>query len=321
MTRIMLILLLCGSTVQNVYAQAQGYPDRPVRLIVALAAGGSSDTVGRILANKLTDELHQQFVIDNRPGAGGSVGGEIAARAPADGYTLFFAANGTIAIAPNMMKLSFNVQKDLTPVAMVGSSPFVMMIHPSIQAHSVQELLALARTKPGKLTYGSSGQGSTGHLAWALLNMDTKTSMTHVPYRGSGPALIAIVGGEIDTVMFGASAALPYIRRQQLRALGVTSPKRLSLLPDVPAIAETVPGYDVSSWYAMLATAGTPAAIITRLNKATVKTMNSPEVKETLNVAGVDPTSLTPEQLGKQIKEETERWNKVVKALGIKGEQ
>lgn len=300
---------------------AQTYPVKPIRLVVALAAGGPTDVVMRIYATKMSELLGQQMVVDNRAAAGGAVAGDIVAHAPADGYTLFAGANGTIAIAPSLFaKLPFSVSKDLTPVALVGNSPLAVMVHPAVPAASMKDLIALARAKPDAINYGSSGQGGTGHLATELLAMMAGVRMTHVPYKGAGPALIGIVGGEIELMISGVSTGLPYIKQRQLRAIGVTSPKRLSVLPDIPAVAETVPGYEAGSWYAVLTRAGTPRAIIERLNRESATAINSPDVNSKLVAGGVEPEVLTPERLGAKIRMETERWAKVVKAAGLKAQ-
>lgn len=300
-------------------ASGQSYPSRSIRMVVALAAGGPTDTVARIYAAKLSELVGQQVVVDNRPGAGGSVAGDIVARAPADGYTLFVAANGTIAIAPNLlMKLPYNVAKDLTPVALIGNSPLAVMVHPAVPAKSMKELLAVAKAHPGKINFGSAGQGSTGQLATELLKMMAGVNMTHVPYKGAGPALIGAVSGEIDLMISGVSTGLPYIKQRQLRGLAVTSPKRLAVLPDLPTVAETVRGYDAGSWYAVMVPTGTPRAVIDRLNKETATAINSPDVNSRLKTSGVEPEALTPEQLADKIRTETARWGKVVKAAGIK---
>lgn len=300
-------------------ASAQNYPSRPIRMVVALAAGGPTDTVARIFAAKLSELLAQQVVVDNRPGAGGSVAGDIVAHAPGDGYTLFVAANGTIAIAPHLLtKLPYSVSRDLTPVALLGNSPLAVMVHPGLAATSMKELLALAKARPGKINFGSAGQGSTGQLATELLKLMAGVDMTHVPYKGAGPALVGAVSGEIELMISGVSSGLPYIKQRQLRALGVTSPKRLTVLPDVPAVAETVPGYEAGSWYAVMVPAATPRAVVERLNREAAKAVNSPEIHARLVAAGVDPETLSPEELGVKIRRETERWGKVVKAAGLK---
>ena len=298
---------------------AQNYPTRPVRVVVALAAGGPTDIVIRIVAAKMSEQLGQQLVIDNRAAAGGAVAGDIVANAPPDGYTLFAGANGTIAIAPSLFtKLPFSVAKDLTPVALVGNSPFAVMVNPGVPVNSVADLLALAKAKPGAINYGSSGQGGTGHLATELLTLMTKTRMTHVPYKGAGPALIGLVSREVDLMISGLASGLPYIKQKQVRAIAVTSPKRLPQLPDVPPVADTVPGYEAGSWYAFLTRAGTPRAIVERLNREAVAAVKSPDVNAKLVASGVDPDPITPEQLGAKIRVETERWAKVVKAAGVK---
>jgi len=312
-------LAVAALTMLTVPASAQSYPNRPIRMVVALAAGGPTDTVARILAAKLSEQMAQQIVVDNRPGAGGSVAGDIVARAPADGYTLFVAANGTIAIAPSLLtKLPYNVAKDLAPVSLIGNSPLAVMVHPGVAASSMKDLIALAKAQPGKINFGSAGQGSTGQLATEQLKMMAGINMTHVPYKGAGPALIGAVSGEIDLMISGVSTGLPYMKQRQLRGLAVTSAKRLSVLPDLPTVAETVPGYESGSWYAVMVPAGTPRAVIDRLNKETANAIQSPDVNARLKGSGVEPEALTPEQLADKIKFETARWAKVVKAAGIK---
>jgi tripartite-type tricarboxylate transporter receptor subunit TctC len=301
------------------YAAEPPYPTRPIRLVVALAAGGPTDVVMRLVAAKVSEQLGQQVVVDNRAAAGGSVAGEIVSKAPPDGYTLFAGANGTIAIAPNLFtKLPFSVSRDLTPVALVGNSPLAVMVHPSVAVQSTKDLIALAKAKPGSVNYGSSGQGGTGHLATELFCMMAGVKMTHVPYKGAGPALIGLVGREIDLLISGLASGLPYIKQKQVRALSVTSAKRLPQVPDIPTVAETVPGYEAVSWYAILTRAGTPRTIVNKLNSEVAAAINSPDVNSKLVAGGVDPEPLTPEQLGAKIRVETERWGKVVKAAGVK---
>lgn len=299
-------------------ALAQNYPARPIRMVVAQAAGGPTDIVTRIFAVRMSELLGQQVVVDNRPGAGGSVAGDIAAHAPADGYTLMAAANGTVAIAPHFLKLPFSISKDFAPVALIGNSPLALMIHPALPATSVQELIALAKARPATINFGSSGQGGTGHLAGEMFKMMAGVNITHVPYKGAGPALVAVVSGEIQMLISGLSSGLPYIKSRQVRALAVTSPRRAPVLPDLPAIAEIVPGYEAGSWYAVLTRAGTPRPVIERLNREAIKAVASPDVHSKLVAGGVDPETLTPEQLGAKIRAETERWGKVVKAAGVK---
>lgn len=317
--RAILTVLSAVTIIHTGFAAAQSYPTRPIRVVVALAAGGPTDIVIRIVAAKMSEQLGQQLVIDNRAAAGGAVAGDIVANAPPDGYTLFAGANGTIAIAPSLFaKLPFSVSRDFTPVALVGNSPFAVMVHPGVPATSIKDLLAIAKAKPGSINYGSSGQGGTGHLATELLILMTGARMTHVPYKGAGPALIGLVSKEVELMISGLASGLPYIKQRQVRALAVTSTKRLPQLPDAPTVADTVPGYEAGSWYALLTRAGTPRNIVERLNREAVTAVNSPEVHAKLVASGVDPEPVTPEQLGAKIRLETARWAKVVKAAGLK---
>ena len=317
--RISLFLFSAALGTQAIAAVGQNYPTKPIRMVLALAAGGPTDVVMRMFATKMSEQLGQQVVIDNRPAVGGSVAGEIVANAPADGYTLFAAANGTIAIAPNLFaKLPFSVSRDLTPVALVGNSPLAVMVNGAVPATSVKDLIVLAKARPGTINYGSSGQGGTGHLATELFAMMAGVRLTHVPYKGAGPALIGVIAGEVQLLISGVASGLPYIKQKQVRALGVTSPRRIPQLPDVPPVADTVPGYEAGSWYAVLTRAGTPRPIVERLNREATTAINGTELQAKLIASGVDPEPLTPEQLGVKIQAETARWGKVVKAAGIK---
>ncbi|HKA43279.1 MAG TPA: tripartite tricarboxylate transporter substrate binding protein [Burkholderiales bacterium] len=296
---------------------AQAYPTKPIRMLVAQAAGGPTDVVTRLYASRLSELLGQQVVVDNRPGAGGSIACDVVAHAPTDGYTLCSAANGTVAISPNFLKLSYSVARDLAPVALIGNSPLALMVYPGLPANSVKELIALAKAKPGTINFASSGQGGTGHLAGEMFKMMAGINIIHVPYKGAAPALVAVTAGESQMLISGLSSGLPFIRSRQVRALAVTSRERLPVVPDVPAVAETVPGYEAGSWYAVLTRAGTPRAIIERLNRESVKTVTAADIQAKLIAAGVDPEPLSPEQLGAKIREETERWGRVVRATGV----
>ena len=298
-------------------ASADNYPAKPIRMIVAQAAGGPTDVVARIYGTKLSELLGQQVVVDNRVGAGGTIAGEMVAQAPADGYTLCVMANGTAAIAPHMVKVKFSVLKDFAPVALIGDSPLALMVNPGLPANSLKELIALAKAKPGTINFGSSGQGATGHLAGEMFKMLAGVDIVHVPYKGAAPALVAVMSGEIQMLVSALSSGLQYIKAKQVRALGVTGTKRLTTLPDVPAIAEVLPGYEVSSWYAVLTRAGTPRPIVDRINQASAKVVNSPDVHAKLVSVSVDPDVLTPEELSAKIRRDYERWGKVVKAAGI----
>ena len=309
------LFLLC---LLSASAFAQSYPTKPIRMIVAQAAGGPTDVVTRIYATKLSELLGQQVVVDNRVGAGGTVAGEIVSRAPADGYTLCVMANGTAAIAPHFIKLTYSVENDFAPVALIGDSPLALMVNPQLPATSVKELIALARAKPGAINFGSSGQGSTGQLAAEMLKMMAGINLTHVPYKGALPGLVAVVSGEIQMIVSGLSSGLAFIKSGQVRALGVTGRRRVPALPDVPAIAETVPGYEANSWYAVFTRAGTPRTVVDKLNRESAAAVNSPDVRAKLVAASVDPETLSPEALRAKVRADHERWGKVVKAAGVK---
>ena len=294
------------------------FPTRPVRLLVTQAAGGPTDVVARIYAARLSELMGQQAVVDNRHSAGGSIAGELTARAPADGYTLMVAANGTLAVAPHLMKLTYDARKDLAPVALIGNSPLGLLVHPPFPAASVKELVALAKARPGKINFGSSGPGATSHLAGELFKMLAGVSLVHVPYKGAGGALVGVMSGEIEMLITGLSSGIPYVKQKQLRMLGVSSVKRAAMIPDVPAIAETLPGYDVGSWYAVLAPATTPRAIVERLHQLSTAAVTTPEVQGKLTALGVEVEPLSPPQLGAKLARDHERWGKVVAASGMK---
>ena len=298
-------------------ATAQSFPSRPVRMVVPLAPGGPVDFVARIVAARLTDQLGQQVVVDNRPGAGGSVGADLVARAVPDGHTVLLAANGTLAVAPNLLKLPYDVQRDLAAVALVGTSPQILVVHPSLPAKSVKDLVALARSRPGTINYASSGQGATSHLASELFRVTARIDIVHVPYKGAGPALAELAGGNTQMMITGVSSTLPYLKSGRLRALGVTSPKRIAALPDVPAIAEMLPGYEVTTWYGLMTTAGTPGAVVTRLHRETVAAATHAEARARLASAGVDVETSSPEQFSAMIRSETAKWGKIIKAAGV----
>jgi tripartite-type tricarboxylate transporter receptor subunit TctC len=315
-----LIALSAIASITSGSASAQSYPTKPIRMIVAQAAGGPTDLVARIYASKLSELLGQQVVVDNRVGAGGTIAGELVSQAPADGYTLCVMANGTAVIAPHIIKLKYSATKDFAPVALIGDSPLALMVYPGLPAASLKELVALAKAKPGTINFGSSGLGATGHLAGEMFKMMAGINIVHVPYKGAAPALVGVTAGEIQMLMSALSSGLAYIKSKQVRALGITGLKRVSSLPDVPAIAEVLPGYEAASWYAVLTRAGTPRAVIDRLNQASAQVINSPDVHSKLVAVSVDPETLTPEQLGSKIRRDYERWGKVVTAIGLKAD-
>ena len=294
------------------------FPNRPVRLIASQAAGGPTDIVARIYGARLSELLGQQVVVDNRHSAGGSIAGEITARAPPDGHTLMVGANGTLAVAPHLVKLTFDARRDLVPIGLIGNSPLGLLVQPQMPVSSLKELIALAKARPGKINFGSAGPGATSHLAGELLKMLTHIDIVHIPYKGAGPALIAMVSGELDMMISGLSTALPYIKQKQIKLIAVSSAKRVASLPDVPAMAELVPGYDVGSWYAVLGPAGTPKPIVDKLNQLSIAVVSSPEVQARLTAMGLEVEPLTPAQLLAKIATEYERWGKVVRAAGMK---
>jgi tripartite-type tricarboxylate transporter receptor subunit TctC len=294
------------------------FPSRPVRMIVAQAAGGPTDVAARVYAARLSEIMGQQAVVDNRHGAGGSVAGDITSRAPADGYTLMVAANGTLAIAPHLIKLSYNARTDFVPIALIGNSPLGLMVAPNLPVNSVKELLALAKARPGKLNFGSSGAGATSHLAGEQLKMLTGVQIVHVPYKGASPALIGLATNEIEILISGLSSALPFIKQKQVKLLAVSSAKRVPLMPELPSVAEAVPGYDVSSWYAVLTPKGTPQPIIDKLHALSNRALTMPDVQSKLISLGMDPETPTLLELSTKLVNEYDRWGKVVKAAGMK---
>jgi tripartite-type tricarboxylate transporter receptor subunit TctC len=307
------LLLFCA------HAFAAAYPDHPIHLIVPFAAGGGNDTVARLVGHSLTAELGQPVVVDNRPGAGGVVGAEAAARAPADGYTLFLGGVGSHAINPNLhAHLSYDPVKDFAPISLIASAPLVLVVHPSVAATSVRELVALARAQPGRLNYASNGNGSSSHLASAMFASMACINMVHVPYKGLSPALTDLLSGQVQLMFSSVVAILPHVKAGKLRALAVSSTKRLPLLPDIPTVAEAgVPGYQSSSWYGILAPAGTPADVVARLNAAIVKAVAEPDVRQALEREGATPVGDSPQAFGAFIQEEKQRLGDVIRQAGI----
>jgi tripartite-type tricarboxylate transporter receptor subunit TctC len=300
-------------------AAAQNYPHKPVRVIVGQAPGGATDIVSRALAQKLTDGLGQTVVIDNRSGAAGSIGSALAATAPPDGYTALIISS-TYTINPSLYKtLPFDPVRDLQPVTLIASSPFLLLVHPSIAAKTTRELIALAKTR--KLTFATGGIGSSGHLATELFSSMAGIELTHVPYKGAGPALIDTLGGQVNMTMSSIVSGMPYAKAGRLRALAITIRNRSPAMPDVPTIAESaLPGYDFSSWYGLMVPSGTPAAVIARLHDATAKALKLPDLQQRLAGEGCDPVGSTPEQLAAHIRTEMARWAKIVKASGMQAE-
>ena len=303
-------------------ANAAAYPDKPIRMLVGFAAGGGTDTTARTIGGPLSEALGQQIIVDNRPGAAGNIAADITAHSVPDGYTILMGTIAALAINPSLyQKLPFDPIKDFEPISLVVSSMNVLVVHPSVAAKNVKELIALAKAQAGKLTYGSSGVGGAGHLAGVLFDQLAGTKMIHVPYKGGAPAMIALVSGEVNMVFATAETAVPQVKAGKIRALGVTTAKRSALLPDLPTIAEGgLPGYEANNWYGLLAPAKTPAAIVERLNREVVKVLNMPNVKEQLFRSGLDASPSTQKEFAAYIKSEMAKWAKVVKASGAKAE-
>ena len=313
-----LLLLSCLSLVGPTPAQAQAYPIKQIRLIVPFPPSGSTDIVARTVAERLGVALGQNVIIDNKPGATGAIGLEALARAEPDGYTIGLGTIGSIAINPTVnRKLSWDPIRDFTPVGYVGSTPFVLLVNPGIKANNVDEFLALARTQPGKMTYATGGNGGSQHVAAVLLEDMGGISMTQIPYKGSGPALIDLMGGQVDAMIEPAVSAAPHIKSGKVRALALTGLKRSTGFPGVPLVADTIPGYDVSAWFALFAPAKTPRAVIARLNEELDKILRNPQVIERLAQVGVDVAPASSAQLGNYLKSEISKWEKVVKKANI----
>ena len=299
-------------------ASAQGYPAKPVRLIVPFPAGASSDIVGRLIAEKLSEHLGQPIIADNRAGAGGNVGIASAAKSPPDGYTILI-VTASLAVAPSVYaKLGYDPLEDLAPVARLTSIPNVLLVHPSVPAKTLRQFITLARSQPGKLNFGSGGAGTTNHLANELLKHLEKIDMVHVPYKGVTQAMVAMMSGEVDEVVMPIASSLGHIRAGKVRALAVLSEQRIPTLPDVPTGIEAgVPGFVMPLWYAMFAPAGTPGDIVSRLHRDIVRVLQSPDMRERLTALGVDPWPGTPEQLRDLLRADIERYRQVVRAARL----
>jgi tripartite-type tricarboxylate transporter receptor subunit TctC len=317
-----LLSAVVAAAAAPVWAQgvAAGFPNKPIRLVIPYPPGGGMDTIGRPFAQRLSANVGQQVVVDNRGGANGAIGMEIVARANPDGHTLGFALSAQLAINPGLYrKLAYDPVKDFAPVTLFAGGLYVLVVHPAVPAKSVMELIALARAKPDGITMASSGNGSGGHLAAGLLMSMTGTRMLHVPYKGGGPALIALLSGEVQALFATYAVSKGHIAAGRLRALGVSTARRPAAIPDVPTIAEAgVPGYDSSPWYAYVVPAGTPRAIVVQLNREIVRALNHPEYTKMLRDSAIEPIGSSPEKLGEFIKSELVKWNKVIKESGVR---
>ncbi len=300
---------------------AAAWPDKPIRLIVPFPPGGATDVIGRVMAMRLTTVLGQSVIVDNRGGASGNIGADAVAKAAPDGYTLLLGAVTSHSINATLEKatIKYNFEKDLVPVAIVGSVPLVFVVHPSVPVKTLKELIAYAKTKPGELSFASSGAGAPQRLAAEMFKRSAGVDMMHVPYKGSGPAMTDLIGGQVLTMVETVPAALPHIRSGKLRPLAVTTPQRISMLPDVPTAGEAgMPGFEVSSLFGILAPAGTPPEIVARLNAEILKLVALPEVKEQLLAQGAYAVSTTPEQAGARIHQEVQMWARVIREANVK---
>ncbi len=308
----------CGMAI----AQTEIYPRKPIRIVVPYAPGGPADILSRLIGLRLNEAWKQPVIVDNRPGGNTIIGAELVARAQPDGYTLLVTYVGTLAINPGLyQKLPYDTLRDFAPITMIATLPLILVVTPSLPANSVKELIALAKSQPGKLTYSSGGVGQGSHLAAELFQSVTGTKMTHVPYKGNAPAVADVVGGHISMIFDGMSSSLPHVRSGRLRALGVTTAKRSASIPELNTIEEAgVPGFDVGSWVGLLATAGTPKPIIAKLNQEAVRILELPESRERLFAMGHELQAGSPEQFQAYIKSEITKWAKVVKESGAKAE-
>jgi len=299
---------------------AQSYPAKAVRIIVGYPPGGPTDVLARIVAQKLTESWSQQVLVDNRPGASGMIGAEVTVRAAPDGYTLLMVPV-TYAVTPSLYpKMSYDAVRDLAPVAQVAAAPFILVVHPTLPVKTVKDLIALVRSRPAQLNYASASTGGMPHLAGELFNTMTGVKMVHIPYKGAAPATTDLLAGQVQLMFNNMLSAMPQVKNGRLRAIAVTSTKRSAAVPELPAIAETVPGYEASGWYAALAPAATPRELITRLNNDMNRVMKMPDVTQRLAGDGVEAVGTTAEQFGRYLQQEIVKWGKVVKTSGAKAD-
>jgi tripartite-type tricarboxylate transporter receptor subunit TctC len=299
-------------------ASAQQYPAKPIRIVSPFAPGGGNDVISRTIAARLTETLRQQVIVENRAGANGIVGTEVAARAAPDGYTIVLIPSGHTVNASLYRKLPYDSIRDFTPITLVGSSPLLLVVHPTLPVKSVKELIAFAKARPGQLTYASAGIGSSGHLAAALFDTLTGTKMVHVPYKGNSLALSDLIGGQVFLNFATTASVMPHIKSGRLRALATTGATRAPTLPDLPTVAEAgVPGYETGLWYAFVGPAGIPSQVVQRLNAEITAAIRTPEVRDRLAASGIDPRPSTPEELARLIAADIKRWATVIARTGV----
>ena len=312
----------CAMAAFTTHALSQTYPVKPVRIMVGANAGGGTDIIARILAEKYQAALGQPFIVENRPGASNTIAADLTAKAAPDGHTLLLATNTGQAIAPHLMKLSFDTNKDLIPIALIVTVPNVLVVSPSVPANNVKELIALIKAKPDAFSYGSSGIGSTQHLAGEAFNLAAGTKAVHIPYKGSAQALADLAGGQIQMDFDTTSSAMAFIKGGKVKALAVMSPQRSPELPDVPTLAEAgLPGVEMSTWYGLFVTAGTPKDVVNRLYAETIKVLQLPDVQKRLVALGGEPGKATPEQFAALVKSDYDRFGRLIKDANVKIEQ
>lgn len=314
---LLMIAVIAAHGSAGTAALAQSYPTKAITIIVPFPPGSGNDTVARILGPKITDDWKQQIVVDNRPGAGAAIGAELAARAAADGYTLFLPSSSN-AINMHSARAKYDLVHDFAPVALIGALPLILVVPASMPVKSIKELVALARSKPREMLFASSGMASTGHLIGELLRTSNRIDIAHVPYKGGGLAARDLVAGQVHLLFTNMSTMTPFIKAGRLRGLGVSGEKRSPVLPEVPTMIEAgFPQLDIGTWFALLAPAGTPRTIVTQLNREIVKVVNLPDVRQMLANQGVEPSSSTPEEAGAFLKNDVARWGKIIKEAGI----
>jgi len=312
--------LLIGAALVAGVAHAQNYPVKAIRLVVPQPPGGGNDVIARMISQKLSVALKQQIAVDNRAGAGGLIGADVAAHSPADGYTLLLGNVATLAIIPNVQKkMPYDPLKDFAPVSLIASAPLLVVVHPSVPVHSIKQLVALARAKPGQLNYASNGVGSSTHLATEMFKMMTKTDLVHVPYKGLGPATTDLLSGQIQLMFSSAVAMMPHVQAKRLRAIAMTGAKRSTAIPDIPTVAESgVPDYESGSWYGILAPTGTPREIIDLLNREIVAAVRSADITDRLVAEAVIPVGNSPAEFAAHIQKEYTRIGNVIRSSGAK---
>ena len=313
------VIVICASALAPTIAEAQSWPNRPVRLISPFAPGGGADITSRAIAQKLSTTLGQQVVVENRGGAGGMIGVDMAAKAPADGYTMVLGTIGPIAINPSLYKkMTYDPMRDLIPVSQAANALNVLVVHPSLPAKNVKEMIAIAKARPGQMNYGSSGPGATDHLAGELFNVLAGVKMVHVPYKGGAPAMLDLVAGNVQVVFSTVSTAVAAMDSKRVRPLAMTGNQRFELMPDLPTVAEAgLKGFEVNNWYGVFLPSGTSKEIVAKLNVEVVKALAAPDVKKRLIEAGIVATSSSPEGFTSYVKAEAAKWAKVIKEAGI----